>query len=115
MQYYHQRDVKHRLKEQEELRHRSGPEAPHSHHLAAEAARQNGLGQVDVEEGQRVRQSCVRSWSVCGSQTAAGMHTNHMRPFVQSPRWHLSGGWTNKVVASMHREEPEEELGGERS
>jgi hypothetical protein len=53
LQYYHTRDVAARLKHQEELRHRSGPEAPHSHRAAAEAARLRELGPAE-EEG-RVR------------------------------------------------------------
>lgn len=53
-QYYHSRDVALRLKHQDELRRRSGPEAPgsprHSRAAAGEAARQRGLGETREQE-----------------------------------------------------------------
>lgn len=53
-QYYHSRDVALRLKHQDELRRRSGPEAPgsprHSRAAAGEAARQWGLGETREQE-----------------------------------------------------------------
>ena len=60
-----------RLKHQEELRHRSGPEAPHSHRAAAEAARLRGLGQAEAEEEHKV---CHWQWRVCEGVLAAQRH-----------------------------------------
>ena len=55
-QFYHARDVAARLQHQEELRHRSGPEAPgHAHApraAAGEAARLRGMGEVGRMEGE---------------------------------------------------------------
>ncbi|PSC76682.1 kinase [Micractinium conductrix] len=63
-QFYHARDVAARLQHQEELRHRSGPEAPgHAHApraAAGEAARLRGMGEVGRMEGE------------AGGQVAAG-------------------------------------------
>lgn len=64
LQYYHSRDVALRLKYQDELRQRSGPEAPgsprHSRAAAGEAARQRGLG--ETQEQEEVRSVGWRLW-----------------------------------------------------
>lgn len=58
LQYYPSRDVAFRLKHQEELRRRSGPEAPPCHAAAREEARLKGLGQQEGEEQVGNRLTC---------------------------------------------------------
>jgi hypothetical protein len=71
-QYYHARDVKHRLKEQEELRRRSGPEAPGSRRAAGEAARLHGLGEApgDGQASGRQEVAVLHANCSCSSYTS---------------------------------------------